>query len=99
MARFCKNEGCPASSALLAFQRRDAVAAEIGSIREHLGNCEFCLAEVEFYTHYPQTDEHVETAAIPTPLFQLAEALLGKYRNDVNSLNGLFSDGNTANGR
>jgi len=86
MSEFCKSEECPASDALLAFQLGDIATIDGGYIRRHLANCDFCAAEVEFYEYYPPAAE-IETppvaAPIPQPLFELAEALLVKQRDDA----------------
>lgn len=82
MDSFRKNEDCPASDDLLAFQTGDLAVSEGGGIRCHLKSCEFCAAEVEFYSHYPPAEENVEPENMPTPLFELAEALLNKHRDD-----------------
>lgn len=86
MANFCKNEDCPTSEDLLAFQTGDMPVAEGITIRRHLAACEFCTAEVEFYETYPESgsaDEQPEADSMPTPLFELAEALLIKKRDDA----------------
>jgi hypothetical protein len=83
MSNFCKNEDCPASDELLAFQVGDMSVSEGAWIRRHLAVCEFCAAEVEFYTNYPQAEEKVEPAQMPQPLFELAEALLNKKKDDA----------------
>lgn len=83
MSSFCKNEDCPASIELLAFQVGDMSVSEGVGIRKHLAVCEFCAAEVEFYTNYPQAEEKVEVAEMPQPLFELAEALLNKTSDDA----------------
>lgn len=54
--------------------------------------CEFCAAEVEFYSHYPQAEGSVEPTEIPAPLFELAEALLKNRHSDSNSLNSLLKE-------
>ena len=84
MARFCKNEDCPTSEDLLAFQFGDMPLSEGPGIRRHLAVCEFCSAEVEFYENYPPTDESnvTEADAMPRPLQELAEALLAKRSDD-----------------
>lgn len=82
MSNFCKNEDCPASEELLAFQVGDMSVSDGSGIRRHLAVCEFCAAEVEFYTNYPQAEERVELAQMPQPLFELAEALFNKKRDD-----------------
>ena len=83
MSTFCKNEDCPASEELLAFQVGDMPVHEGAGIRRHLAVCEFCAAEVEFYTNYPQANDNVEADEIPRPLFELAEALLNKKQDDA----------------
>jgi hypothetical protein len=83
MSNFCKNEDCPASEELLAFQVGDMPVSEGAGIRKHLAVCEFCAAEVEFYTNYPQASDTVEADEIPRPLFELAEALLNKKKDDA----------------
>ena len=93
MTGFCKNEDCPPSNELLEFQNGDMPRERGGEIRVHLASCEFCAAEVEFYSHYPQeesvseTTEHVE---IPAPLYELAESLLKNRHGDASSLNSLL---------
>jgi hypothetical protein len=82
MTVFSKNASCPASEKLLAFQRGDAPERERDKITVHLRFCEFCAAEVDLYSHFPQSEENVEGADIPAPLFELAEALLNKRRTE-----------------
>ena len=55
--------------------------AESRMIGAHLSVCEFCEAEVDFYGHYPPVEEIVMPEKIPTPLFELAEALLGTHHS------------------
>jgi hypothetical protein len=83
MSKFCKNEDCPPSEELLAFQTGDMPVDEGSGIRKHLAVCEFCAAEVEFYENYPQAEEKVEPTQMPQPLFELAEALLHKKSDDA----------------
>lgn len=83
---FGKNENCPTSQELIEYQNGD-LSIEVGSlIRSHLSGCEFCMAEIEFYTHYPQAVNEQESieepSEIPAPLYELAEALL-KNRHSV----------------
>ncbi|MBX3282615.1 MAG: hypothetical protein KF756_09085 [Acidobacteria bacterium] len=78
MANFAKNEKCPTSADLLAFQLGD-LEFNVGTrLREHMAECEFCSAEFEFYSRYPMDldEEAAAPEAIPEPLLQLAEALL-----------------------
>jgi hypothetical protein len=90
MVNFCKNANCPSSPDLLAFQSDEVSLRKNREISRHLEACEFCASEVEFYKHYPQTDEKIETAEIPQPLYELARALLGNKRGDFLTLNKLF---------
>jgi len=81
MKRFCKTVYCPSSENLLAFQTGEIERGGRIRIRRHLGFCEFCDLETEFYGIYPPLDETVHIDAIPQPLFDLAEALLKKKRD------------------
>lgn len=78
MANFAKNEKCPTSADLLAFQLGDMEIESGSHVRDHLSVCEFCSAELVFYARYPMDleEELSVPEAIPEPLFQLAEALL-----------------------
>lgn len=92
---FRKNEDCPSSQQLLGFERGELTGTDKLAISEHLALCEFCEAEVEFYSRFPQEDVSNDTplsADIPAPLFQLAEALLKKQHTDAKSLNSLLKD-------
>ncbi len=89
---FCKNEDCPTSIELLEFQNGDLVRSRSSEINRHLAACEFCSAEVEFYSHYPQAEGTVEATAIPAPLYELAEALLKNRHSDSHSLNALLKE-------
>jgi hypothetical protein len=90
---FCKYEDCPASGELLEFQRGKLGDARCGEIQAHLEACEFCDAETEFYSQYPQDDaacETCENVEIPAPLYELAEALLKNRQADSSSLDALM---------
>jgi len=92
---FCKSEDCPSSHELLEFQNGDLARTRGGEIRKHLMGCEFCSAEVEFYSHYPQEEGLGETIGgteISAPLFELAEALLKNRHGDSHSLNALLKE-------
>lgn len=94
MTGFYKDENCPASFDLVAFEEGELTPAQSLAIMEHLEACEFCAAEAEFYSMYPQDDTPADTgqpAAIPTPLFELAEALLKKKHADPSSLKDLLN--------
>jgi hypothetical protein len=83
MAIFRKREDCPASQQLLSYQLGDLETEVSREIGRHLGLCEFCSSEVNFYEKYPAAadfDEVNEPAEMPKPLFELAEALLDQGR-------------------
>ncbi len=95
MTGFCKNEDCPTSHELLEFQNGDIPRDRGREIRIHMARCEFCSAEVEFYSHYPQEEgvtEVVESIEIPAPLYELAEALLKNRHADSSSLDSLLKE-------
>jgi hypothetical protein len=93
MTNFCKNENCPSSNELLEFQIGELSQTHRSEIRQHLTVCEFCEAEIEFYSHYPQEEGQSdigESSEIPAPLFELAEALLKNRSADTSSLDSLL---------
>jgi hypothetical protein len=92
MNGFCKNEDCPSSHELLGYQTGDLPRPRSTEISIHMRRCEFCSAEVEFYSHYPQEEGANEITEIPAPLFQLAEALLKNRHGDDSSLYSLFDE-------
>jgi hypothetical protein len=92
MITFCKNSNCPSSQQLLAFERDDVAIEEFEKIKSHLSECEFCACEVEFYAHYPQSEETVAKVEIPIPLYELAEALLSNKHKDYLLLNKLLCE-------
>ena len=91
MTKFRKSPNCPLSNDLLAFQTGRISLREKERITVHLRFCEFCAAEVDLYAHYPQSEETVENAEIPPPLYELAEALLRNKHKDNTLLKRLFN--------
>lgn len=87
---FCKGEDCPSSQDLLDYQNGDLDRERSVDTRIHLRSCEFCTAEVEFYSLYPNANDETCSGpeAMPEPLFELAEALL-KFPRQVHTLNAL----------
>lgn len=80
---------------LLLNHRCDLPRTRGSEIGRHLGTCDFCEAEVEFYSTYPQGRDETgadEIAEIPAPLFELAEALLKNRHGDTGSLNSLLKE-------
>ena len=90
MVTFCKDTNCPSSQRLLAFQNGEVRLKEGLTIERHLADCEFCISEVEFYQHYPQSEETIAKVEIPLPLLELAEALLGNKHKEFSTLNRLL---------
>jgi hypothetical protein len=98
MSSFCKNEDCPPSERLLAFQAKEIDPVEEEAIAAHLIICDFCAAEVDLYMTFPPIAEKVEPTKIPLPLFELATALLGNSRGATRSklsrdIDQLYDDG------
>lgn len=95
MVNFSKNEACPTSEELLEFQTGDLARYRCSEVRGHLHYCEFCAAEAEFYSRYPQISGEEMADAIPTtipaPLFELAESLLKLKHEDPASLECLLN--------
>jgi hypothetical protein len=92
MKDFCKNEDCPSSHELLEYENGESAGLRSREIRKHLAVCEFCSAEIEFYSHYPQEEGCDAAAEIPRPLFELAEALLKNRHGDSSSLYSLLKE-------
>lgn len=86
MLSFHKNRDCPTSQDLLAFQNGSATGSIRRRIGDHICECDFCGAEAEFYSRFPQNgDDSISVSEIPDHLFQLAEALLNN-KHSGNSL-------------
>ncbi len=95
MITFCKSATCPSSEDLLLFERSELVVKKSKEICAHLAACEFCAAEVEFYAHYPQDETTAAKATkteIPSPLYDLAKALLDNKHKDFSLLNRLHCE-------
>jgi len=92
MITFCKSTSCPSSQELLALADGEVSMYERERVETHLGACEFCAAEVEFYAHYPQAEETVGKVEIPISLYELAEALLGDKHENFLALNKLLCE-------
>ena len=89
---FNKGVNCPSSEKLLAYQNGGDSAATRDKITVHLRFCEFCAAEVEVYSRFPQADEQIEKSDIPLPLYELAKALMrNDHHDDFSSLERLLN--------
>jgi hypothetical protein len=76
MVNFHKEKLCPTSQELLSFRDAKTAPRKFASMAKHLEACEFCTAELEFYSHYPQAENCDDPRQIPASLYELAEALL-----------------------
>ncbi len=93
MISFHKSVRCPTSQELLDFHSNEMTTKHKNAICKHLSSCDFCGAEVEFYAHCPKVgDEKVSITEIPSPLFELAEALLNNKHKDYSLLNKLLNE-------
>ena len=92
MIDFCKSVNCPSSQELLTYQMGNASESLSEEIIRHTESCEFCAAEIDFYAHYPQIEETIKTEEIPTPLLELAEALLNNKHKDNFFLSKILSE-------
>lgn len=93
MISFHKNVNCPTSQELLDFQNKERTTINQDNIHEHIASCDFCGAEVEFYSHCPQVgDEKVSITEMPNHLYELAEALLTNKHKDNSILNKLLNE-------
>ncbi len=98
MGQFSKNCGCPASADLLEYLAKGITPENEAAILKHLADCEFCEAEISFYRRFPPLEASIETAPMPEPLFELAEALLVKNRG-MGSLKNLLGEVEPVNER
>ncbi|HTH51623.1 MAG TPA: hypothetical protein VL501_06805, partial [Pyrinomonadaceae bacterium] len=90
---FIKREDCPSSFELVAFQTGELSRDRTDEVKLHLESCDFCDAEVDLYEHCPLGEPTIEApAAIPAPLFELAEALLKGKHADGATLNALLKE-------
>lgn len=90
MSDFCKNSNCPSSEDLLKFQKGESRSLSKERIDEHVCSCDFCSAEVEFYSHFQVAEEKVSVSEIPKPLLELAESLLNNKDKGSYLLNKLL---------
>jgi hypothetical protein len=88
---FFKQATCPSSETLLAYGASALAAATRRSIAEHLATCEFCDAELSLLEeHFPTEREEYSITTIPMDLRCLAEALLNRNSQSLESLTGVI---------
>lgn len=73
---FCKTAECPSSEALLDYSRSLMPPMMPIFIEEHLVSCDFCGAEVQLLSRYPDEPDGYAFARMPEHLRRLAEDLL-----------------------
>lgn len=73
---FRKSAHCPPSESLLAYRQSELPRTEKAFVEAHLGDCEFCSAELQLLDRYRYGAEEVVLAQIPADLKRLAEDLL-----------------------
>ena len=79
MSDFCKNVDCPSSEELLSYNK-NGIIFDYEQIHEHIMNCDFCSAEIDFYSNHQLIEESITVSEIPSPLYELAESLLNKSK-------------------
>ena len=88
---FCKTTRCPSSETLLRYRRHRLPIRDRSTVESHLGQCEFCSAELQLLKRHRSELEEYRAVEIPTQLRRLAEDLLGKTAWRL-SLTGELSD-------
>ena len=87
---FCKCKSCPSANLLLSYSTQKAAKNEVAAVIWHLGECEFCHAELHFLRAHAAIEETVKLPEMPFQLRQLAEVLLGGKQLEFNALRHLF---------
>ncbi|HEV7858943.1 MAG TPA: hypothetical protein VGO91_09965 [Pyrinomonadaceae bacterium] len=88
---FFKQATCPSSETLLAYGAAALATAKSRCIAEHLATCEFCDAELRLLEeHFPTEREECPITTIPLDLRCLAEALLNRNSQSMESLSGVI---------
>jgi hypothetical protein len=73
---FQKTAACPASATLLSFRTAKLPRKIAATVREHLGGCEFCNAELRLLAHHEPARRRFRTPELPMNLRILAESIL-----------------------
>jgi len=75
---FCKKARCPSSETLLRYRGCALGFVERLTVERHLGNCDFCSAEIQLLTSQRLEAEPAEIVEMPSHLQKLAAGLLHK---------------------
>jgi hypothetical protein len=73
---FRKTAQCPASATLLLYRLEKLSRRSAVEVRQHLGACEFCNAELPLLAHHTPARRRTRPPEIPMNLRILAESLL-----------------------
>ena len=73
---FRKTAACPASSTLLSYCTQKLSRKLVAVVQQHLGNCEFCNAELPLLAHHKPERRSLRPPEIPMNLRILAESIL-----------------------
>lgn len=69
MSPFSKQAHCPTATTLLAYNKAQLAIATADAVRTHLGQCEFCRAELQMlYAHPLTADVAAAVSAPPVPV-------------------------------
>jgi hypothetical protein len=83
---FNKKIGCPSSQRLVDYNESRLAANQMASVENHLGNCDFCNAELQLLTRHFSHGDECSFGEMPAQLRRLAERWL---KNGVAALSGL----------
>jgi hypothetical protein len=76
---FRKTAACPASATLLSFGRNHLSASAAVNVKDHLGFCDFCNAELPLLAHHEAgVSGGDRSPEMPMNLRILAESILGQ---------------------
>jgi hypothetical protein len=75
---FLKTAACPASATLVSFRCQNLPAEFSTSVKEHLGSCDFCCAELRLLAHHQPITIRYPVPEIPMNLRILAESILNR---------------------
>jgi len=92
MDHFRKEKHCPSSYELADVRLCELNGLDGLKLATHLASCEFCAAELSFYSHYPLDEPRDSAENMPQPLRELAEALLAHETIHISALERLVRD-------
>lgn len=85
---FRKGRGCPSSQNLLAYWESTLLFPHQRYVETHLRSCDFCRAELQLLTRYPDQPEEYFSVEMPLQLRRFAEHLLRRSSGSI----GVFSE-------